>query len=114
MQTRRTPTSKGLPEIDAKSPLKAISKDIVAMQGHMALVLREWEKDNSTVYFEGVPHSIPDEFKLKKGIMMMKPDPFSLESVEPLALSLSEEAMAHSEDSDRALAEELQRQLNTE
>jgi len=87
-RTRETPTGKGLPEIQKKSPLKAIEKDLNTVKKHFAIVLKAWEKDNSGIYFDKVPLTLPAEKKLEKGVQMMKAEPYVLEDVEPVALIL--------------------------
>mmetsp|Transcript_17178 Transcript_17178/g.32521 ORF Transcript_17178/g.32521 Transcript_17178/m.32521 type:complete len:455 (+) Transcript_17178:105-1469(+) len=86
--TRDSAVGKGLPEIKAKSPLKAIEKDLNYVRSHMQMVLNAWEKDNSTIYFDKVPLKLPAEKTLAQGVHMMKADPFELEVVEPVALIL--------------------------
>jgi len=114
-RTRDSPTGRGLPEILAKSPLKAIEKDLNDVKKHLMIVLKAWEKDNSGIYFEKVPLTLPAEKKLTQGTHMMKPDPYELENVEPVALILpgGENGKA-SIDSDAELARQLQEQLNAE
>ena len=111
-KTRDGPTSSGLPEIKPGSPLKAISKDLKEMKTHMTLLLRAWEKDNSSVYFEKVPLSIPEDKLLDQGTKMMKPDEYHLEDVDPIPLILSEDdAVKSQEAEDAELARRLQEQL---
>jgi hypothetical protein len=119
MRTRDTPTGRGLPEIKAKSPLKAVEKDLNDVKKHMQKVLQAWEKDNSGIYFDKVPLTLPADKKLTQGVRMMKPEPYELEVVEPVALILpggdvGDTTAETSEDLDYELAKQLQEQLNAE
>ena len=94
----------------AKLPaLKALHTDLVDLRAHMAKLLKCWEKDNSSVFFEGVPQSVPLDKKLKAGIQMGKSEKYKIGDVEPVLLQLPEDALKRS-DSD--LAREIQRKLN--
>ena len=88
IKTRDSISSRGLPDIKGKSPLKALAKDLTDLRVHMRLILKVWEKDNSTVYFDKVPQIIPEAEKLSHGIMMMKADAYSLAEVDPAPLQL--------------------------
>lgn len=86
---------------------------------HFQTVLKAWEKDNSGIYFDKVPLSLPAEKKLaQQGVQMMKAEPFELEEVEPVALILPDGDAGDSStapadtDSDYELAKQLQEQLN--
>eukprot|EP00558_Chaetoceros_sp_UNC1202_P007631 CAMPEP_0197234718 /NCGR_PEP_ID=MMETSP1429-20130617/2393_1 /TAXON_ID=49237 /ORGANISM="Chaetoceros sp., Strain UNC1202" /LENGTH=406 /DNA_ID=CAMNT_0042693195 /DNA_START=86 /DNA_END=1306 /DNA_ORIENTATION=- len=120
LNTRDSPTGKGLPEIKPKSSLKAVEKDLVEVRTHMAIVLQSWEKDNSGIYFDKVPLVIPAEKTLDQGTHMMKAELFELDEVEPVALILPgadcPKSGGNSEqtDSDAELARKLQEQLNAE
>jgi len=125
LQTRDSPTSRGLPDVGPKSVLRALSSDVTDMRGHMRLLLKSWEKDNSLVYFDKVPQSIPEGEKLKSGIMMMKPEHYELKEVEPVPLSLpganssppppnSGAGQTEQEMSDEEFARQLQNKLNTD
>lgn len=117
LRTRDSATSRGLPDIGPNSSLRALSADVTDMRGHMRLLLKSWEKDNSLVYFDKVPQSIPESEKVKNGIMMMKPEPYELKDVEPVPLSLptsnSTAPPPGQEISDEELARQLQSELNT-
>ena len=119
-RTRDTPTGKGLPEIKTKSPLKSLEKDLNYTKAHFQTVLKAWEKDNSGIYFDKVPLTLPAEKKLAQGVQMMKAEPFELEEVEPVALILPDGDAGGSStapadtDSDYELAKQLQEQLNAE
>ena len=75
----------------------------------MGKVLHEWEKDNSNVFFETVPRSMPSEKKLECGVRLNKVQKYQIADVDPVLLSLPENALVRS-DSD--LARELQEKLN--
>lgn len=116
-KTRDTPTGKGLPEIKSKSPLKSIEKDLNDVKKHMNVVLQAWEKDNSIVYFEKVPLTLPAEKVLSEGTHMMKPEPYELIIPEPVALIMPDSGSAPpppNTDDDAELARQLQEQLNSE
>jgi hypothetical protein len=109
LRTRDSTASAGIPEVSKIPALKALQKDLVDLRVHMALVLKTWEKDNSSVYFEKVPHSVPQDKKLEKGVQIGKSEKYSVANVEPVLLALPEDALKRS-DSD--LARELQQKLN--
>jgi hypothetical protein len=91
MKTRDTSHSKGMPDVDSKnSPLKALSKDMHKVRVHMNTVLQEWEKDNSSVYFDKVPSPIPAAKRLAHGMKLLnKGEKFELdESIKPMPLSI--------------------------
>jgi hypothetical protein len=110
LKTRTSDGAKGVPEVSKIPALSALHKDLIDLRGHMNLLLKTWEKDNSSVYFEPVPQVVPAEKRLEKGVQLNKEEKYFLRDVEPLLLSLSEEAMKRS-DSD--LARELQERLNS-
>lgn len=118
LRTRETPTGKGLPEIRKGSPLVALEKDLNVVKGHMNLILTEWEKDNTKIYFEKVPKTLPIEKTLSQGTLLMKVQEYELEEVEPIPLILPEsshtELKASEIESDAELARRLQEQLNSE
>jgi len=120
IKTREHSGMEGLPEIK-KTPLQSLSKDLTDLRAHMALVLREWEKDNSQIYFSRVPRTIPEEKKLQKGLVMVKPTPYDIEEVEPALLILPSARASlgrpiapppPAHNSDEEYARELQRRLN--
>jgi BRO1-like domain len=100
----------GIPDVKTIPALSSLAGDLKDLRGHMALLLRSWEKDNSSVYFTGVPQQVPVEKKLKEGIQMKKVIDYKLQEAEPYLLTLSEHEMKRS---DSELARELQRRLNT-
>lgn len=75
---------KAIPEIDAKSPLKMLKEDIKDFKKHNSILLAEWEKDNCTVYFDRVFPAVPENRKLQKGVIMMKPEQFVMEDDDPV------------------------------
>lgn len=109
LKARDTTSSKGMPEVSKIPALKALHNDLIDLRGHMNLLLKTWEKDNSSIYFEPVPQAVPADKRLEKGVHLNKEDKYRVNDVEPLLLSLSEEAIKRS-DSD--LARELQERLN--
>ena len=128
MKTRSTVASKGMPEIGSRSPLKALNADLNACRVHLREVLTSWEKDNSRVYFDKVPTTVPESSKIPKGIQMVKPEPFVLEDVDPVHLGPDPNAKREKTPTktsdppppsynsaiqdDEALARELQEKLN--
>ena len=109
LRTRDSAASRGIPDVSKVTSLRALHKDLVDLRAHMALVLRTWEKDNSSVYFESVPQSVPEDKRLPQGLRMSKVEKYKVANVEPVLLSLPESALKRS-DSD--LARELQEKLN--
>jgi hypothetical protein len=110
LRQREHAAAHGIPDVKAIPALSPLSDDLKDLRNHMALLLRSWEKDNSSVYFSGVPQLVPVEKKLNKGIQMKRITKYTLQEAEPYLLSLPENAMKRS-DSD--LARELQARLNT-
>jgi hypothetical protein len=99
----------GVPDVSRIAALRALADDLKDLRGHMALLLRAWEKDNSQVYFESVPQHVPADKKLQEGHQMKKKAAYELEPAEPVLLVLPEGAI---ERSDSDLARELQERLN--
>ncbi len=102
---------KGMPDVAKIASLSALTGDLNQLRSHMGLLLREWEKDNSNVFFETVPRSVPSDKKLQRGVRLNKVDKYHFAEVDPVLLSLPENALVRS-DSD--LARELQEKLNAE
>lgn len=109
LKTRTSEGGKGVPDVSKIPALIALHKDLIDLRGHMNLLLKTWEKDNSSIYFEPVPQVVPAEKRLEKGIQLNKEENYTVRDVEPFLLSLSAAAMKRS-DSD--LARELQQRLN--
>ena len=109
LETRSNSGSTGLPEIPATSPLSPLNKDMTDLKAHMTQLLKYYEHDNSSVYFERVPPKVPEEKKLQGSVKLTKCTPFSLAIVDPLPLSLPDGGIRRS-DSD--LARQLHAQLN--
>jgi hypothetical protein len=113
LKTRSDSGAPGLPEL-SKTSLVALQKDVKDLQAHMGHLLKTWEDDNTNVYFEGVPKSVPLAQKLQKGIQLSKIEPYELDTVEPLPLSLVDKKTSppgHKR-SDSDLARELHEKLN--
>jgi len=87
MRTRSSPTGRGLPEIEPNGPLQSLVPEINGYKLHMGSLLKSWEKDNSLVYFDKVPPSVPAN-KALKAIHLKKMEEFSLEMRDPLPLGV--------------------------
>ena len=85
MRTRTTPTSRGMPEIEINGPLQSLVAEMNGFRLHMGTLLKAWEKDNSLVYFEKVPPSVPAN-KALQAINLNKVEEFVLEMRDPLPL----------------------------
>mmetsp|Transcript_16103 Transcript_16103/g.33481 ORF Transcript_16103/g.33481 Transcript_16103/m.33481 type:complete len:462 (-) Transcript_16103:1197-2582(-) len=85
MRTRSSPTGRGIPEIDQRGPLQSLVSEIDDFRQHMVTLLKSWERDNSLVYFDKVPPSVPSS-KALKAIQMNKTEEFVLEVRDPLPL----------------------------
>jgi hypothetical protein len=109
LRTRSHAASEGVPDVTQSNVLRGLSKDLKDLREHMALLLKTWEKDNSAVYFEKVPRSVPAEKKLAAGVQMKKMEKYKINEVEPVLLTLPEGLL---ERSDSDLARELQEKLN--
>jgi hypothetical protein len=109
LRTRDSAASEGVPDVAKVPALKALHKDLMDLRAHMAQLLKSWEKDNSSVFFEAVPQSVPLDKKLKAGVQMGKVEKYKINDVEPVLLELPEDALKRS-DSD--LAREIQNKLN--
>jgi len=102
--------NKGIPDVGKIPALQALLGDLNHLRSHMGTVLREWEKDNSNIFFDTVPRSVPSDKKLEKGVRLNKVEKYHFADVDPLLLSLPENALVRT-DSD--LARELQEKLNS-
>jgi hypothetical protein len=109
LRTREAVGSAGLPDIARTPALKALTPDLQELRKHLTTVLREWEKDNSSCFFNAVPQSVPAGKKLQEGLQMNRIEAYSLEDAEPYLLVIPEGSLQRS-DSD--LARELQERLN--
>lgn len=109
LNTRAHAAKTGMPEIGKGSPLIALQKHLKDLKAHYGLLLKTWEDDNSSVYFERVPQKVPEESKLSQPLYLSKPTPYKVDEVEPLPLSLPEHELQRT-DSD--LARRLQAQLD--
>lgn len=118
LNTRKNGAAAGMPDITKTSPLKPLQGDLTDLKAHMVTLLKHYERDNSTVYFERVPEAVPEGKKLQTAVQLTKPVPYKLADVEPLPLTMPGSGgggrgggMGGRSDSD--LARELQRQLNS-
>lgn len=109
LRQRENAVSIGVPDVNQTPALKPLADDLKDIRGHMALLLRSWEKDNSNCYFTSVPRQVPASKKLREGIQMRKKTDYKLHEAEPVLLSLPDHALKRS-DSD--LAREMQQRLN--
>lgn len=109
MRTRASEASDGIPDVAKIPTLRALKNDLDDLRSHMALLLETWERDNSSVYFEAVPRSVPADKKIEKGLCIGKSEKYKMKDADPVLLALPEDAMKRS-DSD--LARELQRKLD--
>uniref|UniRef100_A0A7S4AXF3 BRO1 domain-containing protein n=1 Tax=Pseudo-nitzschia australis TaxID=44445 RepID=A0A7S4AXF3_9STRA len=100
---------RGIPDVARIPALQALLGDVNDLRSHMGRLLREWEKDNSNVFFETVPRSVPSEKKLQKGVRLNKVDKYHFADVDPVLLCMPANALTRT-DSD--LARELQAKLN--
>mmetsp|Transcript_29709 Transcript_29709/g.63630 ORF Transcript_29709/g.63630 Transcript_29709/m.63630 type:complete len:428 (-) Transcript_29709:159-1442(-) len=98
-----------MPDVAKIPALQPMLGDLNDLRSHMGLVLREWEKDNSNVFFETVPRSVPSDKKPAKGIRLNKVDKYHFADVDPVLLSMPANAL---ERTDSDLARELQAKLN--
>ena len=85
MRTRSSPTGRGLPEIEPTGPLQSLVGEINGFRLHMNALLKAWEKDNSLVFFDKVPPSVPAN-KALKAIQLKKLEVYELENRDPLPL----------------------------
>mmetsp|Transcript_2083 Transcript_2083/g.3821 ORF Transcript_2083/g.3821 Transcript_2083/m.3821 type:complete len:464 (-) Transcript_2083:176-1567(-) len=85
MRTRSSPTGRGLPEIEPSGPLQSLVGEMNGFRMHMGALLNSWEKDNSLVYFDKVPPSVPAN-KALKAIKLKKMEEYTLEMRDPLTL----------------------------
>lgn len=89
MRTRTTPTGRGLPEVEPNGPLQSLVGEVNGFRLHMGSLLKSWEKDNSLVYFDKVPPSVPAN-KALKSIHLKKVEEYALEMRDPLPLGVVE------------------------
>lgn len=115
LQTRSHPTKIGMPEIGKGSPLIPLQSDLKDLRAHYGILLKHWESDNSSVYFEPVPRKVPEEKKLTKPLFLSKPTAYSVDEVEPLPLVMPEQQAPEGQSMERTdsdLARQLHEQLN--
>jgi len=82
----------GLGDIIAGTPLAAIGQDIDSMRKYMQSLLTSWEKDNSQIYFEQVPSSIPESCRVREGVQLIKVEDYTLGDEEILTFTLPQSA----------------------
>lgn len=107
MKTRSSSASKGLPPLKS-TPLHVLQNDVDAFKNHLSTIMKNWERDNSLVYFEAVPKIIPEAKRLAKGIVMIKLEEYHLADVDPFPLGVKMPDIS----SDERMARILQEQLN--
>ena len=120
LQTKSKSNKIGMPEIGKGSALIPLEKDLKDLRAHYGILLKHWEGDNSSVYFDPVPPKVPEESKLTQPLMLSKPTPYKLDDVDPLPLTMpgggggaaAAPPTARLERSDSDLARELHAQLN--
>lgn len=85
MKIQSAPTKRGLPNIESLE----VKKDVATVHEHMQTLLRSWEKDNSTAYYDVIPSQVPEDSKLSAGTFIMKPETYTMEeNVQPVPLLL--------------------------
>merc|ERR1712032_102743 len=87
-------SEKGMPKLAKIPSLKALTGDLNDLQSHMDNVLREWEKDNSNIFFEVVPKPVPTDKKLEQGVCLNKVEKYHFADVDPVVLSMPESAQS--------------------
>jgi hypothetical protein len=103
---------RGMPDVAKIAALSALIGDLNDLRSHMGRVLCEWEKDNSNVFFETVPRSVPSDKKLERGVRLNKMDKYHFADADPVLLSLPDDATPTLTRTDSDLARELQEKLN--
>jgi len=86
-------SKKGMPNVAKIPSLQALTGDLNDLRSHMGNILREWEKDNSNIFFEVVPQSVPTDKKLEQGVHLNKMEKYHFADVDPVLLSMSENAL---------------------
>ena len=118
LRTQDTSSSKkGMPDVAKIPSLQALIGDLNDLRSHMGSLLREWEKDNSNVFFETVPRSVPTDKKLERGVRLNKVEKYHFADVDPVLLSMPENLVLVGTDSalvqtDSELARELQKKFD--
>jgi hypothetical protein len=91
LKMRDGPTGAGIPDVSKIATLSVLSKDLQDFRAHLQKLLKSWEHDNSSVYFERVPVKVPAEVKLQEGVNMGKREDYKVEDVEPVLLQIPSE-----------------------
>mmetsp|Transcript_2757 Transcript_2757/g.5049 ORF Transcript_2757/g.5049 Transcript_2757/m.5049 type:complete len:449 (+) Transcript_2757:42-1388(+) len=130
LEVRASVTSRGIPEDieNSNSALYVLRGELVNFRSHVDKIVEGWKRDVDTVYFDKIPNTVPVASVLKKGMVMMKVEPWSHSSLgdpEPVPLSVQAPAPPGGEDysappptapgierTDSDLARELQAKLN--
>jgi len=102
-------SKRGMPDVAKIPSLQALIGDLNDLRSHLGSLLREWEKDNSNVFFETVPRSVPTDKKVNQGVRLNKVEKYYFADADPVLLSMPENALVRT-DSD--LARELQEKIN--
>lgn len=103
--------AKGVPSVSS-GVLKPLADDMKDLRNHFSLILRAYEKDNSSVYFMNVPPKVPAASKLQEGLKMNKKTEFKLHEAEPVLLAIPAKRGGMTR-TDSDLARELQEKLNS-
>mmetsp|Transcript_9831 Transcript_9831/g.14229 ORF Transcript_9831/g.14229 Transcript_9831/m.14229 type:complete len:1309 (+) Transcript_9831:172-4098(+) len=86
-------------ESSIDSSLSFLSKDMAAVRTHMTALLQSWQLDLETVYFVGVVQQIPSTKRLQTGMIMInKPEPYIVEDIVVLPLSIPQSGRALPQD----------------
>jgi hypothetical protein len=130
LEVRASVTSRGIPEDieNSNSALYVLRGELVNFRSHVDKIVEGWKRDVDTVYFDKIPNTVPVASVLKKGMVMMKVEPWSHSSLgdpQPVPLSVQAPAPPGGEDysappptapgierTDSDLARELQAKLN--
>jgi hypothetical protein len=102
------PSAPGLQDLITGTPLEAISSDIESMRKLLQTTLNQWETDNSQIYYEQVPPSAPEAWKVKEGVQLIKVEEYKLDEGDLLVFALPPNATmikAAQEHEDRRIAQ---------
>jgi len=82
-QTKPRLSGRAAPEIQFNGTLHAMRDEVNSFKQHINELLKSWEKDNSQIYFEEVPYSVPVSKALKL-IHLKKAEEYAIQSRDPL------------------------------